>query len=248
MSTVVDFFNGRSSLKHINSTFLSLIPKSKEDASKGLPANIWTEYDLQFDFKDISDMFIYSHATTYFKKPSCFLRRKNDSWQYTIGWRIIVEFPTKGTPPRACISLGLTKAFDSIIWNSLQITMASMSFSRGLIKLLMQCVTSAFFSYVGGGWSNTSIPKWSRITERRSTLLIAFQHGTRDLFTWVSLGWQKWWHRYIYIYIIGGVKSPTHLLFRDDILYFTRANSKSIATIKWWFPISQHLLVFKLTQ
>lgn len=49
-------------------------------------------------------------------------------------------------PPRACISLDLSKAFDFVDWNIVQMTLVLIGFYRSFTRMIMKCITTPSFS------------------------------------------------------------------------------------------------------
>lgn len=147
LDLVIEFFQGRVSLKRVNSTFITLIPKSRTTIAihefrpiSGINANYKIiSIFLASRLSQVTTDLISWHQTT-------FVPGRFTSDNFTLAEESVCGFNQKTVGWRVCINLDLTKAFDSITWGVVEYSQIHGFRYRGFIRTIMDCITSPRFS------------------------------------------------------------------------------------------------------
>lgn len=142
MAIIKDFFEDKMNMKYLNYTF---IPKTSSaiEISKFWPIacmNVVCKIILEL----LSNKLAHTLPGMISPNQSIFVQGRNIySKQYAE--ELVREFDQKATLRRACVSIDLQNAFDSICWKAIEATLHGMDFSNLFIKLIMESIKSALY-------------------------------------------------------------------------------------------------------
>lgn len=139
-------------MKHLNSTLITLILKTKA------PIDI-THYELisciNVLYKIIAKLLVnwISHVLPNLISMNQFSFVKGCllSDNSTLADEHLWSFDQKSTPKRACIVVDLQKAFDTVQWSTVCDVMRSVNFSHMFITLIHDCISTPKFSIIVKG-------------------------------------------------------------------------------------------------
>ncbi|VFQ67311.1 unnamed protein product [Cuscuta campestris] len=142
----------------------------------------------------------------------------------------MVHFLSANTRGGNCIiKLDLSKAFDNISWSYLEQVLIKFGFSPRIMQLLMGNLRSTFFSVLVNGQSKGFFPMQCGVKQGDplSPLLfiLAMEGFTRYFNHLANTG-------RISCFSSGRIVAPSHLLYADDIVIFTRADCRNLLRLK----------------
>ncbi|KAK1314810.1 hypothetical protein QJS10_CPA01g01582 [Acorus calamus] len=145
---VQSFFRDGKLLKQLNTTFISLIPKSQnaDSLEQYRPISLCnTIYKLitkimATRIQDVLPSLISSNQ-------SAFIKGRKVSHNILLAHELITILHRQQNRGRACIKMDLSKAFDSIRWPFLLQALKGMGFNQHWINLIMQCIGTPRFSH-----------------------------------------------------------------------------------------------------
>ncbi|VFQ88383.1 unnamed protein product [Cuscuta campestris] len=135
----------------------------------------------------------------------------------------------KGRGGNCIIKLDLSKAFDKLSWNYLDAVLTKFGFGPPVVHLLMGNLRATHFSVLVNGQPQGFFPMKCGVKQGDplSPLLfiIALEGLSRFLNHQFSRG-------YISPFSVGRNPTPCHLLYADDIILFTKADSRNLLRLR----------------
>ncbi|CAM8902499.1 unnamed protein product [Rhodiola kirilowii] len=214
----------------INSTFLALIPKVKNAC-------------CPVDFRPISCCnVVYKIISTLLAnrlKPvlkylvneaqSAFVEERNIAYNINLVQELLGNYNRKGVSKRCMLKLDILKAYDTVDWRFLQQTLEIFGFPLRFITWIMACVSSVKFSVLINGsmegyfGSSRGLRQGDPISPYLFTLLMEVLSRL--------LGNMKRTGNFDYHPKCARI-SLSHLMFADDVIIFSKANSGSLNQVR----------------
>ncbi|KAL9659040.1 hypothetical protein QQ045_018605 [Rhodiola kirilowii] len=192
----------------LNKTLITLIPKILANRLKpSLPAIISESQSAFVPGKLIFDNIIAAHELIHYLR--------------TRGSQKICYFALK---------LDISKAYDRVEWDYLEMMMRKLGFPEKWIRLVMNCVVSVSYVIRVNGMVTEEITPGRGIRQGDPLSPFLFLICTE----WLSMKVNEYQKRGKLngIKICRGAPEVTHLLFADDSLFFLRANMKNAENLR----------------
>lgn len=227
---ILHFFGSRRMLRSLNLAILTLIPKKnalerlddyRPISCLGVTYKIFTKLLASRLMKVLQDI-LCPNQTTFIKG-----RRISDA--ITLAQEFVQSYNCKSTSRRALVAIDLTKAFDTIRWDAIEVSHDLLGIDQTFIQLVMACVKSTSVSTLVEG-SPTVIIKQRRGLRQGDPLSPLLFMVVIDYLS--RLVHQATTNRKLELYSTGGIPVESHLAFADDVAFFCRASVKSFKAIK----------------
>jgi len=229
---VLNILNNEGSIKDINHTYISLIPKVKTPIKpeEFRPISLCNVI-LKIITKTLANRIKQILPNIVHKNQSAFLsgRLVTDNSLITFETFHYINKPRKKNNGFVGVKLDIAKAYDSLEWTFINNTLKSMGFPPNLIKIIMLCITYVSFSIlINGHPTDPFQPKrgirqgdplssyiFILCAEVLSDMIDRDQRN--DLITGISIA----------------INAPpiSHLLYVDDIILFCRAKPEEAKAI-----------------
>ncbi|XP_039155725.1 uncharacterized protein LOC120287105 [Eucalyptus grandis] len=223
---VRDFFASGHLLKEINSTILTLVPKVPNASSVN-------------DFRPIACCnTIYKCITKIMANrlavvlPSiislpqnAFVKGRRISDNIILAQELFVDFHHEPYRPKCIIKVDFCKAFDSIDWNFIELTLLAFGFPPDFVHRMMTCIRSPKYSISLNGElhgffsSGRGIRQGDPMSPYLFTLVMEVFSGILNTQSG-NLGFDFFWR--------CKATRLSHLFFADDVLLFSEANMSSL--------------------
>ncbi|XP_074305950.1 uncharacterized protein LOC141641178 [Silene latifolia] len=229
IAAIKNFFQTGKLLKQVNTTNITLIPKSSNPTSV-------------LDFRPIAccNTLYKALAKVLCKRLSKilpdivsesqggFVQGRNIVANVLICQDLVRLYNRKAASPRCLIKIDLKKAYDSVEWGFLSQMMTALNFPQKFIDLVMTCVTSPTYSLNvnGNKFGFFKGERGLRQGDPLSPLLftICMEYLSRVLRVVASQDGFRF-------HPLCGHLKLNHLLFADDLLLFCKGNATSIMWI-----------------
>jgi hypothetical protein len=224
-TTVLGFLNGGSFEATINETYITLIPKIKN------PSRI-IEY-RPISLCNVFYKLIAKVLANRLKKVLPHIISTNQSAFVPgrlITDNVLVAFEAlqtmdvwmKGKLGYMALKLDMSKAYDRVEWNFLEVVMIKIGFARRWVDLLMVCVRTVTYSILINGQPHENIVPTRGIRQGDPLSPYFFILCAESLSTMLQSAEQEGWLTGLPI-SRGGTRI-SHLFFADDNLLFCRAS------------------------
>lgn len=152
----MNFFDGQSSLKYLNATFITLIMKSKEIApfSEFHPISC-ANVSYKSIVKVLASRLAHLLPHLISLNQIAFFKGRVISDNSSLAEELLRQFEQKSTIQRAEICVDLKKAFDSGGWEAIHATLSGLGFCKSFINHVMDCVKTPNFSILIEGQPST---------------------------------------------------------------------------------------------
>lgn len=225
---ITEFFESGKLLSEVNSTFITLIPKSTGASHVG-------------DYRPISLCnVIYKTITKIMAnrlklvindvigiEQGAFIHGREISDNILLAHELVKHYDRKWISPRICIKVDLRKAFDSASWDFLHCTLLYFGFPSRFVDWIMTCISSPSFSVILNGSPYGYFPgkRGLRQGDPLSPLLFVLIMEMLSRLLRQMTGPFRF-HPYC-----ASLKL-THLIFADDLLIFCRGDLDSVLAVK----------------
>lgn len=152
MEVVWQFFSEHNMIVHLNSIFITLIPKfsNTQELNKFRPIScVNILYNILS--KIITNCLVEIAPDLISLNQTVFIKGRCIADNYGLVDEIIKGFEQKSTAKHVCIYIAIIKAFDFMHWEAIRITLQGFKNSNHFISLVLDCVTTARFSILVKG-------------------------------------------------------------------------------------------------
>ncbi|VFQ69024.1 unnamed protein product [Cuscuta campestris] len=227
---VQEFFVGIPMPKAFGSTLITLIPKQEGS----ITLDQFRPISLSTFFSKIISRLLSERLKTIIPKlisqeQAAFQVGKNITEHVLMVKEMVHILSAKGRGGNCIIKLDLSKAFDKLSWTYLDAVLTKFGFSPPVVHLLMGNLRETHFSVLVNGQPQGFFSMKCRVKQGDplSPLLfiIALEGLSRFLNHQFSLG-------YISQFSAGRNFTPCHVLYADDIILFTKADSRNLLRLR----------------
>ncbi|VFQ65575.1 unnamed protein product [Cuscuta campestris] len=227
---VQEFFIGVPMPKVFGSTLITLIPKDEAAITLDQlrPISLSTFFSKIIS-RILSDRFKLILPKLISQEQTAFQTGKNITEHVLLTKEMVHLLSANARGGNCIIKLDLSKAFDKLSWAYLEGILTKFGFSRGTIHLLMGNLKATHFSVLVNGQPKGFFPMKCGVKQGDplSPLLfiIALEGLSRFINHLHSTG-------QISHFSAGRTPTPSHLLYADDIILFTKADCRNLLRLK----------------
>ncbi|VFQ85765.1 unnamed protein product [Cuscuta campestris] len=227
---VQEFFVGVKLPRVFGSTLITLIPKNES----AITLDQFRPISLSTFFSKITTRILSDRLKKLLPKlispeQAAFQQGKSITEQVLMAKEMVHLLSAKVRGGNCILKLDLSKAFDKLSWHFLERILAKFGFNQRVVQLLMGNLKSTFFSVLINGQPKGFFPMKCGVKQGDplSPLLfiLALEGLTRFLNFQHSIG-------RISSFSSGRTPTPSHLLYADDIIIFTKADCRNLLRVK----------------
>ncbi|CAN1153049.1 LINE-1 retrotransposable element ORF2 protein [Linum perenne] len=229
-AAVRSFFSKSKMPGYVNSILLALIPKKFNAANmKDYRPIACCNVVYKIVSKVLANRLQAVLPSLINPAQTAFIKGRSIGDGILLAHELLRTYNRTGISPRCAMKIDLMKAFDSVEWTFIEVTLEAMQFPKVYIGWIIACFTSTMLSININGTSRGYFPAQRGLRQGDPIspyLFIISMEVLSCLFERASADKKLQYHPQC-----KGVQ-VTHLSFADDLLVFTKANVEAVEEIK----------------
>lgn len=218
--------NGGAMVRQVNHAFLVLIPKKKVTTSLTDFRPIACCTVLYKIFSKILACRLKNVLPSLVSEnQGAFVPGRNIAACALLASEFLLDFNTQRGTQKACVKLDISKAYDSVQWDTLWWILQEVGFAQEWIRLVKECVSTTSFSVLVNGASAGMFRGGNGLRQGDPLSPLLFTLVMECLTLLMDEAENKMEFK---TFTVKGTMVMSHIIFADDVLIFALENNKNL--------------------